>query len=225
MIDHKIREYIDIRSYSQDTIINVTATFIADVMKNNKCAVFQSGFGYMRNDIPFAMIVEKVTPFKYKVEFSNADWCYFKVEDFSNGDHICDEWSLNTETDKINNPEWEGMSARELCENIFYCSSEFEIPDELLRDELIVILSDEYSRDDDVFNDNYPFEGMVAVIHTEPETSSEHHDDNDGDKRSIPNTDGSVGTTPSTCDWLECQRCNRVICDSTCPTRNLMRTI
>lgn len=67
-------------------LLTITSQFIANIMENHTLAIFQSGFGFMNNDIPFTMLIYKEKKFStmniirenaYTVLFWVNDWGTF----------------------------------------------------------------------------------------------------------------------------------------------------
>lgn len=127
---HRILDHIRVEGYWKDVIDNCVDFMVKQIMRSEDI-IFQSGFGFMDNDIPFTMHVIRrttVDPDTNEEQVNvlingwNQDWCSFIIEDTSwIGDtRYCGDWRIMNEfiPHRLNyNPEWENMDAYEIIMN------------------------------------------------------------------------------------------------------------
>lgn len=103
-----------------EELIDITVNFMVGLIKTRDVAMFQSAFGFMNNDIPFTMIITRKnnSPHQFDIIMENNDWGIFKIED----EHFwpSNEWELNTDSDKMNIPNWEELNALEIYNSMGY---------------------------------------------------------------------------------------------------------
>lgn len=78
-----IREWIHINTPDTEYGLKTISSFIANKMKTCDKIIFQSDFGFMNTDVPFAIMIERVeavAPYfntSFKVSYISADWQFY----------------------------------------------------------------------------------------------------------------------------------------------------
>lgn len=160
-------------------LLTITSQFIANIMENHTLAIFQSGFGFMNNDIPFTMLIHCTKKFStsnisdiipendYTILFWTNDWGYFKIQD--DNFHPTGQWELNCESDKEAVPDWEELTPLQIMQKhpiIGLTASVSCIGECQLFNEIHRLLYDEYIIEDEDYASDY-IECHVACIYTE----------------------------------------------------------
>ena len=124
---HRILDHIRLEGYWKDVIDNSVDFMIKQIMRSEDI-IFQSGFGFMDNDIPFTMFVTHRTMVDSDTNEEqeyvlingwNQDWCSFIIEDSGvyKDTRYCEDFRLMDEfiPCRLNfNPQWENMTAYEI---------------------------------------------------------------------------------------------------------------
>lgn len=118
-LQHDLREYISIYTERPKDVINNVTNFIEDVIHRSSYVIFQSEFGFMDNDIPFTMVVQRednddVIP-TWNIEWWYNDWCTFNImqDDLT---HIANEWKPSPCIQR-DIPDWKNFTARQIIEH------------------------------------------------------------------------------------------------------------
>ena len=115
-LQHDIREFISVYAEKPTDVLNEVTSFMEAVIRRSSYVIFQSEFGFMNNDIPFTMVVQRegnndAIPI-WNIEWWYNDWYTFNImqDDLQ---HIATEWQAST---RINNdiPNWRRLTARQI---------------------------------------------------------------------------------------------------------------
>ena len=181
-----IRESIRIRTSDPEYGINSIANFLSHKMKTCDAIIFQSDFGFMNSDVPFAIHIERITSSDpccifFKVRMIDTDWEFYKDRinkyecDLPENTHTVelDSWITNVEC--INgklDPADQIADPVEFFNEMFdhYGSVDFKTPAILLCDdtyeEIILscilkhLLREDYGPEE---GEPCPFDGEVSV--------------------------------------------------------------
>jgi len=118
-LQHDIREFISVYTEKPTDVLNEVTSFMEAVIRRSSYVIFQSEFGFMDNDIPFTMVVQRednddVIP-TWNIEWWCNDWYTFNImqDDLQ---HIATEWRASI---RINGdiPDWRRLTARQIIEH------------------------------------------------------------------------------------------------------------
>ena len=118
-LQHDIREFISVYTEKPIDVLNEVVGFMEAVIRRSSYVIFQSEFGFMDNDIPFTMVVQRdgnddVIPV-WNIEWWCNDWYTFNImqDDLQ---HIATKWQAST---RINDdiPDWKRLTARQIIEH------------------------------------------------------------------------------------------------------------
>lgn len=157
-------------------LLTITSQFIANIMENHTLAIFQSGFGFMNNDIPFTMLIYRAKKFStisiipeddYVILFWVNDWGHFRIQ---NDDFLpTHEWELNLESDRKGIPDWKELTPLQIMAKhpiIGLTASESCIGKAQLFNKIYQLLCYQYINEDEDYASDY-LECHVACIYTE----------------------------------------------------------
>ena len=118
-LQHDIREFISVYTEKPIDVLNEVTSFMEAVIRRSSYVIFQSEFGFMDDDIPFTMVVQRednddVIP-TWNIEWWYNDWCTFKImqDDLT---HIAGEWEPSSCIQR-DIPDWKNFTARQIIEH------------------------------------------------------------------------------------------------------------
>lgn len=178
-----IRERIYINTADAEYGLKTIAAFIANKMKTCDKIIFQSDFGFMNTDVPFAIMIERLDPgvpnfyTSFKVSYISADWQFYldkiwtDVTDPHPTKIETGSWITSDElTNTVFDPEKQTTDPYDyFMQNITYGHSE-DVHAIDLRDSLYEWLSKEYDLteyDDDDDDEFVNYVGGFIVCETE----------------------------------------------------------
>ena len=118
-LQHDIREFISVYTERPIDVLSDVISFMEDVIFRSSYVIFQSEFGFMDNDNPFTMVVQRTGKsddcYVWEIEWWCNDWATFNImqEDLT---HIANEWNASSRIDK-DIPEWKNLTARQIIEH------------------------------------------------------------------------------------------------------------
>lgn len=111
-------QFIKLPYTRADEMIKMTSEFIAELAITCDVSMFQSAFGFMNNDIPFTMLIQrnKLDTNTFEVSLEVNDWGTFGIED----DDLfpAKEWHLRGSSNRLQVPYWEDLTAYEIYQKI-----------------------------------------------------------------------------------------------------------
>ena len=157
-------------------LLTITAQFIEKIAEDHAISIFQSGFGFMNNDIPFTMLIHHTKKFftgrtvcenDYTILFWVNDWGDFRIQD----DHFLPsgEWELNCPSDREAIPDWEELTPLQIMTKkpiIGLSASESCDTSALLFNKIYKLLYDKYFDENGHYASDY-LECHVACIYME----------------------------------------------------------
>lgn len=118
-LQHDIQEFISVYTEKPIDVLNEVTSFMEAVIRRSSYVIFQSEFGFMDNDTPFTMVVQRednddVIP-TWNIEWWCNDWYTFNImqDDLQ---HMATRWQASI---RINDdiPNWKNLTARQIIEH------------------------------------------------------------------------------------------------------------
>lgn len=171
-LQHDIREFISVYTERPIDVLSDVVSFMEAVILRSSYVIFQSEFGFMDDDTPFTMVVQRTGKSddcpKWEINWWYNDWATFDImrNDLA---HMANEWKVSP---RINGdiPEWKNLTAKQIIEHPDCSDSRYfytlKVDDKSsLFTTIQSALIEAYGCDEEGYNSKTS--GVVAVIYRE----------------------------------------------------------